>query len=385
MTLEPGQAVRLARALRDLRESEWPDAALTQAELAGALSVESRVASATLSSWESLTNPRTPAPSRLSGYARFFATLRSLDGGPHLIPESELEPDELDRFHELEEHLFGLLNPGPREQRPPTFAFAEGPVTIICPEAPVDAQGPLARLDNANFTKLQRYADLDALIEIWGHVRASNPDLDDIAHCLSSEVEADHLSSHVILLGGIGWNPAARRFQSALGQLPVTQIAHESVRSGEIFNVKDSDGDRLFFPEWYEPPIDGMQELVEDVALLARLHNPFRVGRTLTICNGIHSRGVYGAVRCLTDRAVRDTNEEYLAERFPEGTFAILLRVPVLDDVTVSPDLQNPDLRLYEWPPQGGGTSQYHPQDRGATAGPWGDRWARHGDGAGSG
>jgi hypothetical protein len=358
VALLPSQAVRLAHALRDLRESEWPDAALTQAQLATGLSTESRVASATLSSWENLSNPKTPTASRLSNYARFFATPRSLEGGPHLIPEKDLDPDEFDRFRELEEHLLGLLHPESPETPRLTFAFEDGPVTIICPEAPATEQGPLAKESNANFAKLQRYADQDALIETWGHVRASNPDLDEIAYCLPSEVKADHLSSHVILLGGIGWNDVARRFQSTLAQVPINQIEHENIPSGEIFSVKDEDGERLFFPEWYRPP-DGTEEdeeLVEDVAFLARLRNPFKVSRTLTICNGIYSRGVYGAVRCLTDKAVRGANEKYLAERFPQGNFALLLKVSVLGNETVSPDLQNPEVRLYEWPPKSGGS-----------------------------
>jgi hypothetical protein len=63
--------------------------------------VESRVAPATVSSWESLSNPKTPAPARLSGYARFFATRRFLESGPHLIAEEDLKADELERFREL--------------------------------------------------------------------------------------------------------------------------------------------------------------------------------------------------------------------------------------------------------------------------------------------
>ena len=77
--------------------------------------------------------------------------------------------------------------------------------------------------------------------------------------------------------------------------------------------------------------------------------NPFQSSRTLTICNGIHSRGVLGAVRCLTDEQVREANERYLADRFPEGRFAMLVRVPVVANETLSPDLQNPETRLYEW------------------------------------
>ena len=76
--------------------------------------------------------------------------------------------------------------------------------------------------------------------------------------------------------------------------------------------------------------------------MIVRLPNPFNGRRTLTMCNGIHSRGVYGAVRSLTDRAVREANEQYLAERFPDGRFALLLRVPVVANNSMSPDLQNP-------------------------------------------
>jgi hypothetical protein len=65
---------------------------------------------------------------------------------------------------------------------------------------------------------------------------------------------------------------------------------------------------------------------------------------------------VFGAVRCLTDASVRDENEKYLSERFPDpdAEFAMLLRVPVVTNETLSPDLQNPDSRLFEWAPNAG-------------------------------
>jgi hypothetical protein len=53
-------------------------------------------------------------------------------------------------------------------------------------------------------------------------------------------------------------------------------------------------------------------------------------------------------LRCLTDARARDAKESYLAERFPDGEFAILLRVPVVENQTLSPDLYDPNARLYE-------------------------------------
>ncbi|HEY6688390.1 MAG TPA: hypothetical protein VI094_19525 [Propionibacteriaceae bacterium] len=267
-----------------------------------------------------------------------------MKGGPKLIPEEQLTKSELDRYHQLEAQLMDLYHAQDRKIRR-GFQFDAGPVIVICPDAPDDARGPLADEKDINFTKLQKYGDLDALIELYGHLRAENPTLD-VFHRLASEVVSDDLSRHVILLGGIGWNEVTRRFQSAVSQVPITQKAVPDLKDGDIFRVETSEGAQDFYPEFDD---DGL--FIEDVGYIARLRNPFKVSRTLTICNGIFSRGVFGAVRCLTDASVREENERYLADRFPKGEFAMLLRVPVVANETLSPDLQNPRARLYEWSP----------------------------------
>jgi hypothetical protein len=343
------EAVKLARRLRQLRKSTWPDYRLTQARLAEAFSAEEHVASATVSSWESANKPKTPPVGRLGAYARFFCTKRSLDGGPHLIPQDQLAPNELERFRELESELLGLLHHGDRKPRR-TFQFDTGPIVIICPTAPQELRGALGDPQNPNFSKLRQYGDLDALIELFGHLRAENPTLD-VFHRITDDVVADDFSSHVILLGGIGWNKVTLRFQHAISEVPITQTEVAELQTGEIFRVGTGDSveGELFYPD-YEGE-DESKELIADVGYLARLGQPFKVGRTLTICNGIHSHGVLGAVRSLTDASVREENEAYLADRFPQGKFAILLRVPVVNSQTLSPELQEPTVRLFEWAP----------------------------------
>lgn len=364
MATEPDPAVLLAQRLRQLRMSHWPETRLTQATLAHAFGVEA----ATISAWESATSGKTPSPRRLEAYARFFASRRSLDESPPLVPEAGLSPDEQHQYRKLHDELLGLQNGpagmragrdtgsereraevrGTAHRRPRgIFTFAEGPVTVICPKAPESTQGPLASQDDPNFAKLQQYGDLDALIELYGHLRAANPVLD-VFHRLASEVTADDMSTHLILLGGVGWNQVTRRFLEALRQVPITQLVVDEYDDGDVFEVTQPARER-FLPVW-EDGEDDQRILIEDVALLARIPNPFNVNRTLTICNGVHSRGVLGAVRCLTDKRVRDANEGFLAERFPDGRFALLLRVPVVANETLSPDLQNPAVRLYEWP-----------------------------------
>jgi hypothetical protein len=209
VALDRNQAGRLARALRDLRESTWPEHVLTQAQLATAFSSERRLAAATLSSWESTTNPKTPSAARINAYARFFSTQRSLEKEPHLIPEDQLTSAEAERFRDLESRLFALFHPEERNARR-SFQFDAGPVIVICPTAPPDVQSPLADEQDPNLPKM-RHGDLDALIELYGHLGAENPKLD-VFHRTTTAVMADDFSSHLILLGGIGWNKVAARF-----------------------------------------------------------------------------------------------------------------------------------------------------------------------------
>jgi hypothetical protein len=90
---------------------------------------------------------------------------------------------------------------------------------------------------------------------------------------------------------------------------------------------------------------------IDDIGPLTRLRHPSQRRRTLTICNGIHSRSVFWAMRCPTGARVREANEIHLEKRFPYGEFAILLRIPVVENQTLSPDLQDPNARQYEWCP----------------------------------
>jgi hypothetical protein len=166
-------------------------------------------------------------------------------------------------------------------------------------------------------------------------------------------VQQAELQNHLVLLGGIAWNRTAKRIQAQLRTLPIEQIEHPQLRTGEVFQLRKSINleEATFFPA-REDNDDDQSEIVEDVALVARLPNPFNVRRTLTICNGIHSKGVMGAVLTLTDETVRPANEAYLAEKFPAGAFAILVRVPVVGGQVLAPDLQNSYTRLFEWSPE---------------------------------
>jgi hypothetical protein len=350
--LAQSSALRLAQRLRDLREQNWPEVALTQAALAAAFSSEERVSSATVSSWESLSSPKVPPRSRLTAYARFFATRRSVAADPpRLLPLEELTDGERDAYGALEAELVALRDatrrPSAKDEAATTrsWHFSDSwPVTLICAQLPKTETGSLADPADPNYTELLSYADLDALVELHGHIRAENPGMD-VFFKLSSQIVPDDLSGHLILLGGIGWNEITQRL-SAMTSLPIRQVEDPAVGTGEIFVVDTGEEKQKFMPKWAD---DGT--LIEDVGFFARTPNPLNYNRSLSICNGVHSRGVLGTVRTLTDARLRDSNERYIAENFADpGNFAILMRVAVFAGQAMTPDFQAPDSVLYRWP-----------------------------------
>jgi len=357
---EPGPSdmgASLARRLRELRLSGFPGVRLTQAQLARALSQDEAVATSTLSSWENVGAPTLPPPGRLRAYALFFATERSLEGGPHLLRTDQLDPAEEQQRHNLEQELLHLREADADGSAPARqFWRFDAPITVICSDLRKSDElklGPLSDEDNPNFSDLYSYGDLDALFALNGHLWRANPDQ---PVTLRRQPTAEDLDNHLVVLGGIAWNDVTRRLNEML-DLPVKQVEDATIPSGEIFVVgDDSDKAEQFLPKWQndDPGTLGKPGvLLNDVGMLARLPNPYNELRTLTYCNGIHTRGVLGAVLSLTDPAVRDDNQKYVEETFSSSDrFVILMRVPVFGGKTVRPALRSPGTVLFSWPPK---------------------------------
>lgn len=356
MQATAGSAHALAQRLRALRERHWPRLTITQRQLAEALGVSVPL----ISSWENTTKPVTPPPERLIIYAAFFATRRSIDSRPfRVLADGEFTAEELLRRAELEQELLTLrertLGGGPPSPESVDQPVASGPwhlgdknnITLVCAQLPPGMlKSPLAHPDNVDYTDLYRFSDLDALFELHGHIRAANPDSDVLLRS-SSELHTDDYSSHLVFIGGVDWNPVLRRLLVML-RVPVTQLSRESDPEGASFEAM-VEGE----PHRYRPKVllDGAQErLLEDVAHFFRGRNPFNRKRTVTICNGMYSRGVYGAVRSLTDRRFRDRNAAYLGKRFAgSDSYSLLYQVTVFDGKVLTPDWTAPGTVLHEW------------------------------------
>ena len=104
----PPALLELALHLRYLRMEHWSDIKLTQSMLAAALGQQSPLSSATVASWESRTAPKLPPRDRMTAYAQFFASRRSLGPPMRLLTPDAFDPEEQAAYQELLERLLRL-------------------------------------------------------------------------------------------------------------------------------------------------------------------------------------------------------------------------------------------------------------------------------------
>jgi transcriptional regulator with XRE-family HTH domain len=353
--------ITLARRLRELRSHHWPDLPITQAQLSEALGVSVPL----ISSWESTRMSSVPPARRLETYAAFFATRRSIaNGQARVLPLSEMTPEEADAHGTLLAELIRLRREALRLQTsvgsggpmPAQVSSYEGPwqfgdgepITIICSRVPEEdrAKIPYASPLMPDYIDLYRFSDLDSLFELHGHLRAANPG--SLVTLLSAEdLRSDDLTTHLVLLGGVDYNEFTASMLRLI-KLPVRQVAEWDREDGVYFEVLgDDDTGR------HRPVVKGTGDslrLLEDVAFFYRGVNPNNVERTLTMCNGMYARGVYGVVRALTDERFRRRNATYLRERFGDAkSYGILTRIRIEGTVVVTPDWTLDSTRLHEW------------------------------------
>jgi transcriptional regulator with XRE-family HTH domain len=330
----------LAHRLRALRQRTW-DTPLTQPALGELLGVKAP----TISSWERAEDAAVPPDERLTAYATLFASRRSLDES-RLIEVEELSPAERERRSQLLDELRALRQRALDQEPAPAadlWHFADGaPVRIICgkvPEPPATASG-----SEFNYMALSAYADLDALLELHGHVRSRNPDTD-VRVQLAARLEDDDFGAHLVVLGNLAL--AATDLLALLPDVP-RQVTHPDAPEGEVF-ISPATSQPLL------PRYAGRvphRRVVEDVGMLARLPSPLDAARTLTLISGTYTRGVYGAVRCLTDVDYRDDNTRQIRTRFPDPRrFGLLMRVRGFDHAIATPRLRNPNVVLEQFTP----------------------------------
>ncbi|MBT0767822.1 helix-turn-helix transcriptional regulator [Kineosporia sp. J2-2] len=388
----------LANRLRTLRRHHFPQA-LTQRQLSQALGLSG----ALISSWES--GAAVPPELLLRSYALFFCSDRSVRGDVvRLLPDDELTTEEQLARETLFQELRGLRQFVPDETDGPEPAgrtgalgcrflhFPDGqPVTVLCTPLTRRQLGyseeaaqagdllPVVQYmtnqNHPNFIRNLANADVDALIELVGHVRAENPATEISWLTYDRISSADQLTGHLVLLGGVdehlGAPPAGGSYvlevlRSRIGSPVRMRWDDDGLEfDGEVQLLLDRDGVptsdpqdavqfEAFRPVWVRGSDDprgralyrATPQLTSDIAVVQRGPNPFNPGVGVTWFGGMFSRGTYGAVRAFTDPRFRLRNMQWLESNLDPEDFWMLLRVPVVAGTTLTPDLARASTRL---------------------------------------
>ncbi len=357
-------ARRLADRLRDLREREYKQltqkqAPLTQKQLAKVLGGAEALSIATVSLWEKPGSNRLPPPQRLATYARLFCTSRSFEvGAPRLLRDDELTEQEQQQEAGLYAELLALRERAQStgsaaaagreqlaapERRGSIWRVPDGQaVSIVCSDA-LEADRPsYADPSHLNYSRYAKYADLDAIVEVYGQVKADNPAASMVRLLSPHELLQDFALNHLIVVGGAAVYDVAPYFAQ---DIPLPQAEPIPGTDTHVFKCRVGDEVREFTSTRDE---DGV--LVEDIGLIARGEHPHAPGHTVTMLSGITSRGVHGAALGFIIGQVRDENEEYLRGAFGNANaFCIVMRVPVIQNIALPPNLARDNVRLYEW------------------------------------
>jgi transcriptional regulator with XRE-family HTH domain len=341
-------AMRLAERLRRLREQEH----LTQKQLARALGGSITA----VSMWEKPGSDRLPPPTRLAAYARLFCTSRSFSSGaPRLLRDDELTAHDQEQEAVLYDELMAL-----RERASSTASAAEPTalpsawrhgsiwnfrsgtavsiVDSVAPDPP-----PYASQTHMHYSQYARFADLDALIEIFAQVKADNP-TSMIRPLSPDELTQDFALNHLVIVGGAALREVSKETPWFAKQIDV--VLPVAQQAGDTYFFECSVGEeKRKFESLY---IGGV--LTQDVGLIARVPHPIMPEKTVTVLSGITSRGVHGAALCFTDWHVRGDNERYLQETFGDtDSFCIMMNIPVANNTALPANLRFENIRVYEW------------------------------------
>jgi hypothetical protein len=333
---------QLASRLRELRENAF-EVKVTQDQLAAALGQGKPLSSAAISTWENGEIDKRPSEARIVQYALIFSTPRSLRPRPHVPDAAKLDKESRARFEQLRAELSelrdGAEHEARRERAEPTATEVNeiwhhnrtDKLFVVAPELPAEQTTQFARRDHPNYVRLARYGDLDAFFEMF--VALARMGYANLSHRSANEPSIGS-GRNLVLIGGPSWNGLTRTFMEWL-DLPIKQRLAPPGED-DVFTASDGTDVR---PKVLTVP-GGDSQVIEDIGFFVRAANPTNPDTDVTICSGVYTHGVLGAVRLFTNPQVAGDNIEAIRKRLNRTTsFAVLVKVKVAQERVVTPRL----------------------------------------------
>jgi transcriptional regulator with XRE-family HTH domain len=327
-----------AGRLRELRETAF-QVKVTQDQLAAALGHGKPLSSAAISTWENGEIDKRPTESRLVQYALLFSTPQSLIPRPHVPAESKLDKPARIRFDVLRTELLRLRDNAEQEARREKADPENNDLwhhdraeklLVVVPELPSGEQTEYANPASPNYVRLARYGDLDAFFDMYTALTRAG--YTNLSHRSAREPGID-IERNLVLIGGPAWNEVTATFMSLL-DLPIRQTRQPN---GQPDFFTTSEGSSA-----HPATLSDSGHVIEDVGLFVRATNPTNPDTDVTICSGVFTHGVLGAVHAFTNPQVAAGNIDAIRDRLGQTTsFAVLFGVKVIGGRVPTPRLAN--------------------------------------------
>ncbi len=211
-----------------------------------------------------------------------------------------------------------------------TVWFPEN-ITIINIIGPPSQRKTLfSKIQSPNYVYLDRLGDKDAMIEIMILLSRLYPSAK-IRKIVANDFPDESLDENLVIVGGAGTDEEpGNNICKTITEKINTQVSYINF---EKMKVKGKE----FLAEY-----DKNKKIIADHGYFARIPNPLNPRSTVIMIHGIHTYGVLGASRALSDQPLAIKNIQKILDKIGLNPyFESWFRVDVLNGIVKIPEIKN--------------------------------------------
>ena len=272
------------------------------------------------------------------------------------IPYDCIDDAEFELAGAIEKQVMEILDapPGRNEIGSLWCGREARAIRVIAPKSQVDTE--FSRVESPNYDRFHKMGDKTAVWETLVLLARLYPDADVTVHVADEfDMESEMNRDNLVAIGGPGFgddegNRVCRLISQRMGSV---------VSYAEDYETMLADGDRLTASSK-----GGVMS--RDHGYFARFRNPYNPDSTVVLIHGIHTLGVLGAARALSDNAASLDNVKWALGRlgsdpsfeswFPVGVTGGVVDTPLMKDAKMSyfSDPAGPADKCAARPPKSG-------------------------------